>query len=112
MSCIGAVSTFLSDDMLSKPEVLGVRLVFVTCRLAVAAFHRWCFAMNGSSLFNSAKSVTVATKCRRVTLIDKGQCGRAGEPAIWTMWAGLPKMLNRLPQRSPPGFLPLKENHR
>ena len=82
MSCVGTVSTFLSDDMLSKPEVLGVRLVFVTCRLAVAVFHRVCFAMYGSSAFAGSNSVTGSTNRRCVTLVDKGQCRVVVEPAI------------------------------
>ncbi len=89
MSCVGTVSTFLSDDMLSKPEVLGVRLVFVTCRLAVTVFHRLCFAMNESSAFARSKSVTGYTNWWRVTLVDKGQGAVAAEPAICGMGAAV-----------------------
>ena len=32
LACVGLVSTFLSGDICPKPEVLGVRLVFCTCR--------------------------------------------------------------------------------
>ena len=49
LACVGSVSTFLSGDICPKPEVLGVRLVFVN--VVVLLTFCCCVCCNGFIFF-------------------------------------------------------------
>ena len=51
MSCVGLYSTILSGDIYPKPEVLGVRLVFVNVVVLLCLFLCCCVICNDFIFF-------------------------------------------------------------